>query len=917
MQSSAERDARARTSNRDALDGIVIIDDRGVIRSVNTVSERMFGRPAGELIGHGIHRLIGAPKPRQQNAALKLVPGVAQELEGKRGDHQVFPLLFALTEMRTDGRRLFAGIARRLHGPATPDPETADAGAGLERLFAMGPTVAYILAPKDEVAYAYVSSNLFDVTGHEARSLYENPGSWIDHVHPDDCEAVSARMADLRHAEEGVTEHEYRLRHADGRYLWIVDRRRVVTNNSGQGPEVMGTWTDVSMRRSQEQEPLAARDHARASLESESEFLANTSHEIRTPLNGVMGMLQLLEQTPLNREQRDYLHTAYTSAESLLGVLNDILDFTRVEAGNLVLENTDVDVGELLEDVCAVMAARAFEKGLELSCFVPVGLPYALQGDPTRLRQVFTNLLGNAIKFTSQGQVTVRVSCVSDTERRATLRVQVQDTGIGMSPAVQARLFQPFSQGDGSTTRRFGGTGLGLCITMKLVALMGGTMGVESVEGRGSTLWFTIDLEKQPGEAMKSRMLEEFAGLRVLIVGDNPTNRQILEHYLQAWGMVSTSCASAVEALNVLYAGLRKSEPYSLAIFDMRMPEMDGIALSAAMEQHPVLRRIPRVLLSSTGRVDQAEWAAAGISLSLVKPVRQWYLFYAVSKLLGCRVNTEQPQLEPVPELPNFADRRVLLVEDNPVNQQVALAMLKRFGIEPRVANNGRLALEAIETETFDLVLMDCQMPEMDGYEATRRLRETEQIGGLARLPVVALTAHAMVADRDKCLAVGMNDYLSKPLQLHTLWEMLTRWLGGVSEIILESPAADADGVGDGSQPQPLLDEETVTRLRQALGSAFPAAVQSFLDDVALRMSGLRAALSAGETEQLRREAHTLRGTSGTFGVLSVADLCQRLEQQAKNGGYEGADALVGAIEDGLKPAIRALEREIATRDAA
>ena len=521
-----------------------------------------------------------------------------------------------------------------------------------------------------------------------------------------------------------------------------------------------------------------ARDAALDASRQKSEFLANMSHEIRTPMNGILGMLELLRRTPLDEEQLEFANTAAGSAEALLAIINSILDFSKIEAGKLELDSVYFNLRVLVEEVCALLASQAFAKGLEFNCFVEPRLPGELRGDPTRLRQILTNIIGNAIKFTHQGEVSVDVVCLSEDAQQATLRFTVTDTGIGILPGDQHRLFNPFEQADGATTRRFGGTGLGLSICKSLISRMGGSkIQIDSAPGSGSSFWFVISFEK-PDKSGAPALPKTLAHRRVLIVDDNATNRTILERLFQDWDAVVGMAESSPQALDRLREALGEDKPYELVVMDMNMPDMDGLMLAQAMMEEKGLSNIPRILLSSGGVVTESERAKAGIHHSLTKPVRQSLLFdAAVSSLSGGRRRVQAGVAPPSVTMPSLAGHRVLVAEDNPVNQKVALKMLENLGVDTFLVDNGREALEALEREPFDLVLMDCHMPEMDGYTAVQALRERERSGSLKRTPVIALTANALEGDREKCVEAGMDDYLPKPLLLDDLSKMLQRWL--------------------------------------------------------------------------------------------------------------------------------------------
>jgi len=767
-----------------------------------------------------------------------------------------------------------------------------------------------IVVSEADLTIAYITPSSRRMLGYPPEELQGR--ALTEFVHPDEGPAMAGYLLQLTEATTENAAFETRMRHRNGSWRTMA----WTATNLLADPAVHGyvlNGSDVTEARHAAQDLAAARDSALLASKAKSEFLSTMSHEIRTPMNGVIGLTELLLDTTLDHDQQELASGVRVSAENLLVIINDILDFSKIEAGKLELEEAAVDVHRVADDVGRILAGAAHAKGLELLIDVDPEVPSTLLGDAVRLEQVLLNFASNAVKFTFDGEVVIRVGLLHENPDRVALRFEVIDMGIGIAPQDQERLFRAFTQADSSTTRRFGGTGLGLAICRQLVELMGGTLGVRSTPGHGSTFWFEVSLRRagaaeECGAGLQPRNL---AGLRALIVDDNATNRKILRQQLRAWGVEPVGASDGFAAATMAAAAVTEGRPFDLAVVDLNMPGMDGIELARILKEDPATAPTALYLLSSSGeRLGAAECHLQGFAASLTKPVRPSELLDCLMTTLGQGTTGEGSAGETTDategirgsddEAENIG--MILLVEDNKMNQLVGSKVLAKLGYTFDIANHGGEAVRAVQTARYDAILMDCQMPEMDGYAATAEIRRLE--GSEAHTPIIAMTAAAMEGDRENCLAAGMDDYLTKPVRLETVAAVLERW---VSRAQPAPPLIEAEMTAPLPEPLDHSQIELLRSLDDGDGAVLGEIIEEFLHQTAQARGTLVRGVGEGDPAALQAAAHTLRGASANVGAAALAAVCAEMEAQSRAAHLDDAAHLIERFDAEFARARQAL----------
>ncbi|SPP65174.1 hybrid sensor histidine kinase/response regulator [Nitrospira lenta] len=899
--------------------GVILVSPDGDISAMNAEGARLCGGVAAAPIGASFPELwerltglsAGATKALLQGVHREKQPRQPAQVSIRQGRGPAIPVEWTCQPVSFDQH---TGVSISLHDTSREQELTHDRN----RLASIADESPYPILELDGQASLIYANPVMSAL--LTRFGYGPDG--FPHVVPQGLPDLVRRCLD---SNAPIQEIASRL--PDACYAWVFCPVKTDRHVRGYAVDLTEAQRAKEALHASAEELIAqnlrldrALQEAQAATKIKAAFLATVSHELRTPMNGVIGMTNLLLDTTLAPEQRSYAETIRQCGEALLQLINDVLECSKIEAGKLELESIDFNLRTTVEDVLKSFAERAEAKGLELTCLIHAAVPTGLRGDPGRLRQVLTNLLGNAIKFTEHGDVTLQVYLEEETEGDALLRFDVTDSGIGISEDTQRKLFQPFVQADSSMSRRYGGTGLGLSISKQLIELMGGQIGVKSAPERGSTFWCTARFPKQSSSVLAILPLADLQGHRVLIVDDNESNRLILHHLVSGWGMQDVLAEDAASALARIEDAAQRGTPFDCAIVDIVMPGKDGLQLAAELQRLPSAATLRIVVMTSLLQRGHAERARkVGAKGYLTKPVRHDELRDCLRTVLGMApASAETPQAdEAVPRLVTrhtlaelSTRRRVLVVEDNSVNQKLAVRMLEKLGYRPDLVENGQEALTALDAGGYDAVLMDCQMPIMDGFEATAAIRRQEAAGkrysSAGHLPIIAVTANAMQGDRERCLASGMDAYLAKPIKLEDLRVTLARWIQ--SPASAESDKNAVQSAGPLSEGRAIFDPSQMLQNIGGDQDLLLQLVDLFLERQADMMSQIRQALSLGDAVTVERAAHTLKGTAGNLCAPEVVLAAGRLEAVGRLGTLHDAPAVYAHLEMEMLRLLRVLE---------
>jgi PAS domain S-box-containing protein len=902
-------------------DGVYATDMQGSITFINAAAEQLLGWKSEELVGKQAHPTIhhtkpdGIPYPREECPLIAVLSG-GVTLDGEEHfvnrNNECFPVSYRSKPLLLDGKVVgslvsFQDISER----QASESRIRLQQAALEEI-GQGIFIASADATPDGPTIEYVNPAFAEITGYFSQDVLGQRTTMLG-VPGERTEKLGQLYAGLMAGRGFTAELNYRRK--DGTPYLVELHCSPVHDAEGKITHCIGLLADIGPRKEAERSLRTARDQALENSRLKSEFLSNMSHEIRTPMNGIIGMTDLLLDTSLDDEQRDFTQVVKNSASALLTIINDILDFSKIEAGKLEIDTTDFVPVQVVEATVELLQSKAREKLLSLTSFVDPALPRVLRSDPTRLRQILLNLIGNAIKFTDSGGV--EISLVGETVAgQAMIRFEVKDTGIGMSQATQSKLFQSFTQADSSTTRKYGGTGLGLAISKQLVELMGGQIGVTSEQGSGSTFWFRLpmesaldaDFENASREGLHQQMVLDVSSVRVLVVDDHTSDRKILHRFLSSWNLRNDGAASGEEALKLMSDAAEIGHPYTVALIDYSMPTMDGFELAAAVRSNSQFDGMRLVMMTAHDRDTLRDRAiSAGFVNCLAKPVRQSQLFDSLSDNPEALVRSFEPGnaqshivAAPNPNNETSGRRLILLAEDNLINQKVAQLQINKLGYALRIVGNGQEALDALTDPSghnYSAVFMDCQMPVMDGFKATMAIRMAEQQAGDVRIPIIAMTANAMQGDRERCIEVGMDDYISKPIAPAELSRTLAQWADSPMLRGSVVPVISALAVQTPDVPAKVIDFD---RLEEMFGDD-PDLIQSLFDlyitSTANLLKKLEVAIAASDGVAVTALSHEVKGTSVNLGMDRMAQIAGQMEESCTATDWPRAHMLLSDME--------------------
>ena len=885
-----------------ADDAVIVTDAELRIVLFNEGAERIFGYRMDEILGRPLDLLVpesararhsGHVREFGQSSRAARRMSERTHIHGRRADGALFDADASISHVELDGRVYYTAILRDVSANRQAQRQLKESEARFRGLAAAAPVG--IFQTDADGRCLYVNERWCNIAGMNAQEAIG--AGWLRALHPADRARVGQVWQDNVSAGKAF-ELRYRFLRPDGSESWVLGNAIASHGADGELNGHIGTVTDITDGYRQSQALERAKSEAEAATRAKSLFLANMSHEIRTPLNAVLGMTTLLLDTPMDEDQTDFARTIRSSGEALLEIINDILDYSKADVGKLELEQRPFNLRACVEESLDLVTPRALEKGLNLAYLIEEDTPEALVGDVTRVRQILVNLLSNAVKFTHHGEVFVSVEGEALDSESVRLRFAVRDTGIGIAADQLPRLFQSFTQVDASTTRKYGGTGLGLAITKRLAELMGGGASVQSEPGHGSTFTVTLQVKLapsvEPAEFLQ-RNAPALIGKRILIVDDNLTNRRIVTKLALMWGMEPSTLPSALEALD----RVRHGEQFDVAVLDMNMPDFDGVDLAKQIRRRRTAAELPIIVLTSLGQ-RQTLQAGQGVGLSacLSKPIKAAQLFSTlVAVVEGRLVGPQEPEPPPSERRPLRKTLRVLVAEDHEINQRVAMRQLQHLGYEPDLAVDGRQALLAVSRKTYDVVLMDIQMPEIDGVQAARQIVRQRGANGLPR--IIAMTANAMPGDREAYLSAGMDGYLAKPIDLADLAAVLEH----ASTLAHDFAAASGDGVIDASRLEHLrtMQNDSQPNLVREL-------IDLFLNDSAKHVRRIAQAHEAGDALALRAQAHRFLSATQNIGAQRLSSLCAEIEQLARAGSLQQAAPLLAELARERDRALTALQ---------